>query len=104
MILTTLAGVPGRNVRESLGVVEGSCVQSKHIGHDIFAGLKTIVGGEIASYTELMSEARKKAIGRLEGAATAMGADAVVNIRFASANIMAGASEILVYGTAVKLE
>ena len=86
-----------------LGVVTGNVVQSKHVGRDIMAGLKTIFGGEIRGYTEMLTEARQKATGRAIAEAEAMGADAIVNVRFTTSAIMQGASEILVYGTAVKL-
>ena len=104
MIYTTTESVPGREVGQTLGVVMGNVVQSKHIGRDIMAGLKTIVGGEIRGYTEMMTEARDEAIRRLVAAAEEKGANAVVGIRFTTSAIMEGSSEILVYGTAVKLE
>jgi uncharacterized protein YbjQ (UPF0145 family) len=104
MIYTNTPDVPGREITEILGVVTGSVVQSKHVGRDIMAGLKSIVGGEIVSYTEMLTEARQKAISRLVQAAMELGADAVVNLRFTSSSIMKNASEILAYGTAVKLK
>ena len=87
---------------ETLGLVEGSTVQSKHIGRDIAASFKTIVGGELKGYTEMMNEARKMATGRMIERAEAMGADAIVCVRYASSAVMDGAAEIMAYGTAVK--
>lgn len=86
-----------------LGTVTGSVVQSKHIGRDIMAGLKTLVGGEVRGYTEMMEEARQQATKRMCEAASERGADAVVNVRFATSQVMQGMSEILAYGTAVRL-
>jgi len=96
--------IPGREIREVLGLVKGNTIQSKHVGKDLMAGLKTLVGGEISEYTEMLSEARDIAIRRMLKEAEDMGADAVVNIRFATSAIMQGAAELLVYGTAVKLK
>lgn len=104
MIYTNTPDVPGREIEEILGVVTGNVVQSKHVGRDIMAGLKSIVGGEIVSYTEMMTEARHKAISRLVQSALELDADAVVNLRFTTSSIMSSASEILAYGTAVKLK
>ncbi len=87
---------------ETLGMVQGSTVQSKHIGRDIAASFKTIVGGELKGYTEMMGEARKKATDRMIEQAEAMGADAIVCVRYASSAVMDGAAEIMAYGTAVK--
>jgi uncharacterized protein YbjQ (UPF0145 family) len=104
MIYTSTPDVPGREIEEILGVITGSVVQSKHVGRDIMAGLKTIVGGEIKSYTELLTEARQIAINRLVQEALKMNADAVVNLRFTTSSIMGNAAEVLAYGTAVKLK
>ena len=104
MIYTTTPDVPGREITEILGIVTGNVVQSKHVGRDIMAGLKSVVGGEIKSYTDMLTEARHKAISRLVDEAVKMNADAVVNLRFTTSSIMSGASEILAYGTAVKLK
>ena len=87
---------------ETIGMVQGSTVQSKHIGRDIAASFKTIVGGELKGYTEMMSEARKKATDRMIEQAEAMGADAIVCVRYVSSAVMDGAAEIMAYGTAVK--
>lgn len=103
MIYSTTETIPGREIRESVGVVTGNVVQAKHIGRDIMAGLKSIVGGEIRGYTEMLNEARDIAIGRLVENAKQKDADAVVGIRFTTSSIMDGSSEILVFGTAVKL-
>ena len=103
MIYSTTETIPGREIRESVGVVTGNVVQAKHIGRDIMAGLKSIVGGEIRGYTEMLNEARDIAIGRLVESAKQKNADAVVGIRFTTSSIMDGSSEILVFGTAVKL-
>lgn len=104
MIVTSTPDVPGREISESLGVVVGNVVQSKHVGRDFMAALKGLVGGEIKGYTEMLTEARDIAVERMVIDAQYRGADAVVNIRFATSAIMANASEILVYGTAVKLK
>jgi uncharacterized protein YbjQ (UPF0145 family) len=96
--------VPGREVKESLGVVVGNVVQSKHVGRDLMAALKGLVGGEIRGYTDMLAEARDIAIERMVTEAKGRGADGIVNIRFTTSNIMANASEILAYGTAVKLK
>jgi len=104
MIYTNTPDVPGREIEEILGVVTGNVVQSKHVGRDIMAGFKTIVGGEIKSYTEMLTEARHIAVSRLVEEALKLDADAVVNLRFTTSSIMSGSSEILAYGTAVKLK
>ena len=104
MILTNLEFVPGMKTSEFRGLVQGSTVQSKHVGKDIFAGLKNIVGGELKGYTDLMEDARQEALNRMQQQATAAGANAVLNIRFATSTITQGAAEILAYGTAVVLE
>jgi uncharacterized protein YbjQ (UPF0145 family) len=101
MIIATLTEIPGRE-HKVLGLVKGSVVQSKHIGRDIMAGLKTIVGGEIKGYTEMLSEARKVATDRMIEEANKLGADAVLGMRFECASIMQNAAELLAYGTAVK--
>jgi len=101
MLLLNIDHIPGREV-EALGLVKGSVVQSKHFGKDFMAGMKTIVGGELEGYTQLMDEARKIATKRMVDDAERLGADAVLNIRFASSSIMQGAAEVTVYGTAVR--
>ncbi|RKD22496.1 Uncharacterized conserved protein YbjQ, UPF0145 family [Caminicella sporogenes DSM 14501] len=104
MILVNTEEVKGREIVEVLGLVRGSTIQSKHLGKDILAGFKTIVGGEITQYTEMLDEARQVAIDRMVKQAQEKGANAVVNIRFATSAIMQGAAELLVYGTAVKVK
>ena len=101
MLLLNIDHVPGKEI-EALGIVKGTIVQSKNFGKDFMAGMKTFVGGEIESYTDMLTEARQLATKRMVDEAEALGADAVVNIRYASASIMQGAAEITVYGTAVK--
>ncbi|MCG6486953.1 heavy metal-binding domain-containing protein [Vibrio parahaemolyticus] len=103
MIYTTTDTVPGKEIAEVRGVVTGNVVQSKHIGRDLMAGLKSIVGGEIRGYTEMMTEARDIAIQRMVEQANQKGADAIVGIRFTTSSIVDGSSEILAFGTAVKL-
>jgi len=104
MIIVSTPEVPGRRVTEALGLVMGSTVRAKHLGKDIAAGLRTLVGGEIKEYTEMLEDARKEAIRRMVEEAQALGADAVVNVRFATAQTMSSAAEIMAYGTAVRLE
>lgn len=104
MIIVTTDFVPGKEVKELKGFVRGSTIQSKHIGKDILAGLKTIVGGEISEYTEMMDEARQKAIGRMVEDAKSKGANAVIAMRLESSTVMQGASEIIAYGTAVYVD
>ncbi len=104
MILTNLETVPGKNIIEHYGLVQGSTIRAKHIGKDILAFFKNIVGGELTAYTELLQESRKEAVKRMEEEATQKGANAVVNIRFATSSIAQGAAELFAYGTAVKVE
>ncbi|SKC31320.1 hypothetical protein CZ809_00798 [Photobacterium piscicola] len=104
MIFSTIETVPGHEITAILGVVTGNVVQSKHIGRDIMAGLKTIIGGELKGYTEMFNEARSQAMTRLEEDAAALGADAVVGIRFTTSAIMDGSCELLAFGTAVTLQ
>lgn len=101
MILVNTDYITGKEL-EMLGMVSGSTVQSKHIGKDIAASFKTLVGGELTGYTEMMNEARTLALKRMVALAEHLGADAVVNVRFASASVMDGAAEVIAYGTAVK--
>ena len=104
MELSNLEVIPGRRIVRHLGLVQGSTVRSKHAGRDIMAGLKNIVGGELKGYTELMQEARAEAIDRMTAEAESMGANAVLNVRFATTSIAVGAAEILAYGSAVRLD
>ena len=101
MLLVNIDYVPGKEL-EVLGLVKGTVVQSKNFGKDFMAGMKTLVGGEIVSYTEMLTEARQIATKRMVDEAESLGADAVVNIRYGSSSVMQGAAEIVVYGTAVK--
>ncbi len=103
MIISTTDKVPNKEISEILGIARGSTVRARNIGKDIFAGLKNIVGGEIEEYTKLQAQSREQAIERMLKDAENLGADAIVNVRFATSMIMQGASEILAYGTAVKL-
>lgn len=96
--------IPGEEITEALGIVKGQIVQSKNIGRDFMAGMKTIVGGEITSYTEMISTARQMATKRMVDEAESLGADAIINIRYGSSAVMNGAAEIIAYGTAVKLK
>ncbi|MCK5688475.1 heavy metal-binding domain-containing protein [Myxococcota bacterium] len=104
MILSNTEVVPGKTIIEFYGLVSGSTVRAKHIGRDIMAGLKNIVGGELVGYTELLKEARSEAIDRMSTDAEKMGANAIVNIRFATSSVAQGAAELFAYGTAVKVE
>jgi uncharacterized protein YbjQ (UPF0145 family) len=104
MIVSNMEEVPGRRVVRHLGVVQGSTVQAKNVFRDIGASLKNLVGGELRSYTDLMNGARDEAIERMKQEAEALGANAVLNVRFATSTITQGAAELLAYGTAVIIE
>ncbi len=104
MILTNVETVPGMQIVEHYGLVSGSTVRAKHVGRDIMASLKNIVGGELKGYTSLLNDARGQAIERMTAQAEALGANAVINVRFSTSSIAQGASELYVYGTAVLLE
>ncbi len=104
MIVTTVSEIPGFRVKEALGLVRGNTIRAKHLGKDILAGLRFLVGGEIPEYTKMMAQSREQAMDRMVEEAEAMGANAVICVRFQTSKIMAGASEILCYGTAVVLE
>jgi uncharacterized protein YbjQ (UPF0145 family) len=104
MIYSTTETIPGQEIEQVLGVVTGNVVQAKHVGRDIMAGLKSIVGGEIRGYTEMLTDARNIAVTRLVESARLKGADAVVGVRFTTSSIMANSSEIMVFGTAVKFK
>ncbi|MEM9081466.1 MAG: heavy metal-binding domain-containing protein [Verrucomicrobiota bacterium] len=101
--MVTTETVPGRTVSAILGPVCGNTVRAKHFGRDIAAGLKTIIGGEVRGYTEMLSEARAEALSRVMAEAERQGADAIVNLRFTTSAVMDGMSEMLAFGTAVKL-
>jgi len=104
VILTNTDTVPGKTIVEFYGVVSGSTVRAKHIGRDIMASLKNIVGGELTGYTELLEEARQEAIDRMQEQAQSVGANAIVNIRFSTSSVAQGAAELFAYGTAVKVQ
>ena len=101
MLLLNIEYIPGKKI-EALGIAKGSVVQSKNFGKDFMSAMKTLVGGEVVAYTEMLSEARQIAVGRMVKEAEALGADAIVCLRFASSSVMQGAAECIAYGTAVK--
>ena len=103
MILSTTDKIPNKEIAEIIGIARGSTVRARNIGRDFFAGLKNIVGGEIDEYTKLQAESREQALSRMQKDAERMGADAVINIRLTTSMVMQGCSEIVAYGTAVKL-
>jgi len=104
MIVVNTDFIPGHQIREALGMVRGSTIRAKHIGKDIVAGLRTLLGGEIKEYTEMLVEARAESMRRMELQAEKLGANAIINVRFVTSQVMAGAAELLAYGTAVKAE
>ena len=104
MLLTNLEIVPDKRISKHLGLVQGSSVRAKHIGRDIMAGLKNVFGGELKGYTELLQESRQEAMDRMQEQARAVGANAILNIRFSTSSVTAGAAELFAYGTAVILE
>lgn len=104
MLCSNTEEIPGQQIVEFYGVVTGSTVRAKHIGRDIAASLKNFVGGELKGYTELLQEARKEALHRMMEQARSVGANAVVNVRFATSSVAQGAAELFAYGTAVKVE
>ena len=103
MQLSTLETIPGKTIIEHFGLVSGSTVRSKHFGRDLMASLKNVVGGELKGYTELLQEARREALQRMVAHAEQLGANGVLNIRFATTSVTSGAAELYVYGTAVKV-
>ena len=103
MIVTTSESIPGKEIYNILGIARGSTVRSRNLGRDIFAAFKNVVGGEIEEYTRLQADAREQALERMIADAQKLDADAVINLRFSTSLIMQGASEILAYGTAVRL-
>ena len=104
MILSTTFDVNGKSIKKTFGIVKGNTVRARWFGRDIAAGLKNLVGGEIKSYTGMLTEAREEAIQRMVDEAKKLGADAIVGVRFSTADIMQGSAEMLAYGTAVKLK
>lgn len=104
MIVTNIETVPGQTIVKHLGLVSGNTVRSKHAGRDLMAGLKNIFGGELKGYTELLTESREEAVQRMIDQAEAVGANAIVNVRFSTSSVAAGAAELYAYGTAVVVE
>jgi len=104
ILLSTTPEIHGKKITENLGIVKGNTIRARHVGRDILAGLKTIVGGEIKSYTQVTTQAREEALNRMINEAVKLKADAILSVRFATSVIMQGASEMLAYGTAVKLK
>jgi uncharacterized protein YbjQ (UPF0145 family) len=104
MIVVTTADIPGMRVVQTLGLVRGNTIRARHLGKDIIAVLRNLAGGEIPEYTKMMAEAREQAIDRMIEEAEALGADAVIVVRFQNTEVMAGAAEMMCYGTAVRLE
>ena len=104
MIVVPSSHIAGKKVVETLGLVKGNTIRATHAGFDIIAALKNLVGGEIAEYTKLMAEAREQSLDRMIAMAEGMGADAIIDVRFSTSYIMGNAAEILVYGTAVRME
>lgn len=104
MIVVTTDTIPGKKVVEALGIVKGSTIRARHVGKDILAGLKNLIGGEIEEYTKMIAESREQSFDRMVEDAQRLGADAVINVRFMTASMMQGAAELLAYGTAVKIE
>ncbi len=104
LLISNTEQIPGRTIRSFHGVVSGSTVRAKHIGRDIMAGLKNLVGGELTGYTELLQEARQQALERMMAEAAELGANAVVNVRFQTSSVAQGAAELFAYGTAVTVD
>jgi uncharacterized protein YbjQ (UPF0145 family) len=104
MLLTNTEEIPGKKIVTFYGVVSGSTVRAKHVGRDMMATIKNVFGGELVGYTELLQESRDEAIDRMKSQAKQLGANAVVNVRFSTSSVAAGAAEIYVYGTAVSVE
>ncbi|GJL49300.1 YbjQ family protein [Candidatus Nitrospira salsa] len=104
MFVTNIEEIPGKTITVCHGIVSGSTVRAKHVGRDIMASFKNIFGGELKGYTELLGESREQAIDRMKAQAQQMGANAIVNVRFSTSSVAAGAAEIYVYGTAVSVE
>lgn len=103
MIIVNTDFVPGREIVEAVGLVRGSTVRAKHVGKDIMASLRTIIGGEVKEYGDMLIETRAEALKRMRQQAEELGADAVINVRFMTSQVMSGAAELMAYGTAVKL-
>ena len=104
MIINNLETIPGHQIKQHIGLVQGSTVRAKHVGKDIFSSIKNIFGGELSSYTDLLNESRQESLERMETQAKALGANAIINVRFSTSSIAAGAAELFVYGTAVIID
>ncbi len=104
MLVTNIETIPGKRVTTHLGMVQGNTVRAKHVGRDIMAGLKNVFGGELVGYTELLQESREEATARMVHQANEIGANAVVNVRYSTSSVTAGAAELFAYGTAVIVE
>jgi uncharacterized protein YbjQ (UPF0145 family) len=104
VLISNIEIIPGKRIHKHLGMVQGNTVRAKHAGRDIMASVKNIFGGELKGYTELLTEAREEAVGRMVQQAEAIGANAVINVRFSTSSVAAGAAELFAYGTAVVLE
>jgi len=104
MIISTINEIAGKEITEVLGLVRGNTIRARHVGKDIMAGFKNIVGGEITDYTKMMAESREQALDRMMAEARSLGADAVVGIRFTTSSVMQGAAELMAYGTAVRIK
>ena len=104
MVITTSEQIEGKRITETLGLVRGSAIRVRHLGHDITASLRTLVGGEVPEYTQMMAQSREQAIQRMVEEAEKQGANAIVGVRFVTSMVMSRAAEMLVYGTAVKVE
>ena len=104
MIIMTTDHIPGKRIKKNFGLVRGNTIRARHVGKDIMAGLKNLVGGEIIQYTKLMAESREQAIDRMKDEAQRLGANAIIMVRFTTSVIMGGAAELLAYGTAVLVE
>ncbi len=104
MLISNMEIIPGKRIKTHLGLVQGSTVRAKHVGRDLMAGLKNIFGGELKGYTELLQESREEAVRRMQEQARAIGANAVINVRFSTSSVTQGAAELFAYGTAVVLE
>jgi len=104
MIVSNMEIIPGKRIKEHLGLVQGSTVRTKHVGRDIMASFKNMFGGELRGYTELLHESREEAINRMKQQAEAIGANAVLNVRFSTSSVTQGAAELFAYGTAVVME
>ena len=104
MILTNVETVPGKTIVEHYGLVAGSTIRAKHVGRDLMASLKNLIGGELKGYTQLMQESRQQAVDRMIEQAQELGANAIVNVRFSTSSVAQGAAELYAYGTAVRVE